>query len=86
MAKECMLCIGKLPLGVLPWNNVVRITDRPVMTSPQQLTVDVKQQIDKILPHFSLTQLVRIYIYVYIKKHTKQSQNTEVQVDADNGR
>ena len=37
MAKECMLSTGKLPLGGLTRNNVVRIlvriTDRPDMTS-----------------------------------------------------
>ena len=29
MAKECMLSTGKLPLGGLPRNKVVRIMDRP---------------------------------------------------------
>ena len=33
MAKECMLSIGKLPLGSLPRNSMVKITDRPGMTS-----------------------------------------------------
>ena len=33
MVKECMLSSGKLPLGGLPRNNVVRITDLPDMTS-----------------------------------------------------
>ena len=35
MAKECTLSTGKLPLGGLPGNicSVVRITDRPDMTS-----------------------------------------------------
>ena len=35
MAKECALstCTCKLPLGGLPRNSVVRITDRPDMTS-----------------------------------------------------
>ena len=32
MAKECMLSIGKLTLGGLPRNTVVRITDRTDMT------------------------------------------------------
>ena len=32
MAKECTLTIGKLPLGGLPRNGVVMITDRPDMT------------------------------------------------------
>ena len=33
MAKECMLSTGKLPLGGLSRNSVVRINDRPDMTS-----------------------------------------------------
>ena len=33
MAKECMLSTDKVPLGGLLGNNVVRITDRPDMTS-----------------------------------------------------
>ena len=33
MAKECTLSTGKLSLGGLPRNSVVRITDRPDMTS-----------------------------------------------------
>ena len=33
MAKECTLSTGKLPLGGLPRNSVVRITDHPNMTS-----------------------------------------------------
>ena len=33
MAKECVLCTGKLPLGGLPRNSVVRITDCPDMTA-----------------------------------------------------
>ena len=33
MAKECMLRTDKLPLGGLPRNSVVRITDCPDMTS-----------------------------------------------------
>ena len=33
MAKECMLSTGKLPLGGLPRNSVVRITGRPDMTT-----------------------------------------------------
>ena len=33
MAKECTLRTGKLPLGGLPRNRVVWITDRPDMTS-----------------------------------------------------
>ena len=33
MAKECTLSTGEMPLGGLPRNSVVRITDRPNMTS-----------------------------------------------------
>ena len=33
MAKECTLSTGKQPLAGLPRNSVVRITDRPNMTS-----------------------------------------------------
>ena len=33
MVMECMLSTGKLPLEGLPKNSVVRITDRPDMTS-----------------------------------------------------
>ena len=33
MVKECILSTGKLLLGGLPRNSVVRITDRPDMTS-----------------------------------------------------
>ena len=33
MAKECVLSIGKLPLGGLAGNSVVRITDCLIMTS-----------------------------------------------------
>ena len=33
MAKECALCNGKMPLGGLTRNSVVRITYRPDMTS-----------------------------------------------------
>ena len=33
MAKECMLSTGKLPLGGLPRNSVVRISDHADMTS-----------------------------------------------------
>ena len=33
MAKECMLSTGKLPLGGLSRNSVVRINDLPDMTS-----------------------------------------------------
>ena len=33
MAKECALITGKLPLGGLPRNSVVRIIDCPDMTS-----------------------------------------------------
>ena len=33
MAKECTLSTGKLPPRGLPRNSVVRITDRPDMTS-----------------------------------------------------
>ena len=33
MVKECMLSTGKLPLGGLPRNSVVRIADCPDMTS-----------------------------------------------------
>ena len=33
MAKECTLSTGKLPLGGLLRNNVVRINDRPNMTA-----------------------------------------------------
>ena len=42
MAKECMLSTGILPLGGLPRNSVVRVTDPPDM--PQLFTVDVKHQ------------------------------------------
>ena len=31
MVKECTLSTGKLPLGGLPGNSVVRVTDRPDM-------------------------------------------------------
>ena len=31
--KECTLSTGKLPPGVLPSSSVVRITDRPDMTT-----------------------------------------------------
>ena len=33
MVKECALSTGKLPVGGLPWDSVVRINDRPDMTS-----------------------------------------------------
>ena len=33
MAKECILSIGKLPLGGLLRNSVVRISDSPNITS-----------------------------------------------------
>ena len=33
MAKECALVTGILPVGGLPRKSVVRITDRPHMTS-----------------------------------------------------
>ena len=33
MVKECILSTGKLPPEGLPRNSVVRITDRPDMTS-----------------------------------------------------
>ena len=33
MVKECTLSTGKLPLGGFLRNSVVRITDRPDMTS-----------------------------------------------------
>ena len=33
MVKECTLRTGKLPLGGLPRNSVVRITDHPDITS-----------------------------------------------------
>ena len=33
MAKDCTLSTGKLPLGGLPSNSVVRINDHPNMTS-----------------------------------------------------
>ena len=32
-AMGCMLSTGKLPLGGLPRNSVVKITDRPNMTT-----------------------------------------------------
>ena len=43
MVKKCVLSTGKLPLGGLPRNRVVRINDRPDMTS-----ADIKQQIKQI--------------------------------------
>ena len=33
MANECKLSTGKLPIGGLPRNSVVRIADHPDMTS-----------------------------------------------------
>ena len=47
MVKECALSTGKLPLGGLPRNSVVRINDRPEMTSAVKLTVDVKHQFNQ---------------------------------------
>ena len=40
MSKECKLSTGKLPLGGLPRNSVVRINDHPDMTSAR-----IKQKI-----------------------------------------
>ena len=42
MVKECMLSSDNLPLGGLPRNSMVRITDRPDMTSA--VYVDIKKR------------------------------------------
>ena len=52
MAKECMLSAGKLPLGGLPRNSVVRITDCP--DGPNLFIMDkapIKQTKQKTLPN-----------------------------------
>ena len=51
MAKECtcMLITGKLPLGSLPRNSVVRITERPDMTSAVYHGCKVTNQTKKIV-------------------------------------
>ena len=38
MVKECMLSTGKMSLGGLPRNSVVRISDSPYMTSADKQT------------------------------------------------
>ena len=40
MAKDCIISTGKLPLGHLPRNSVVRITDS--LTGPQLFNVNIK--------------------------------------------
>ena len=45
MVKECTISTGKLPLGDLPRNSQIRITDRPDMTSSVYL---VREAINRV--------------------------------------
>ena len=47
MAKECMLSIGKLLLGGLPRNSVVRIADRLDMTSADYCEHEATNTVDQ---------------------------------------
>ena len=48
MAKQCTLSTGKLPPIGLPRNSVVRITDRPDITSAVYLGLKATNQTNKL--------------------------------------
>ena len=56
MVKECMLSTGKLPLGGLPRNSVVWITERPNITSA--VYSGGKATIQTILSHLNVHMVI----------------------------
>ena len=69
MAKECMLSTDKLPLGGLPRNSVVRMTDSPDMTSAayhgRKATSNKKNIIMSLIKHIWKHIFICIYCLSY---------------------
>ena len=61
MAKECALSTGNLPLGSLPRNSVVRITDHRDMTLA--VDWDVEHQLDQPIEFVGLHEQDKFHAY-----------------------